>query len=442
MSLSFQVEWLDAPGVSDIVDSCSWARLVILGADGDPLTRCFDRKTGQTREGVYGSVFALARWIADSYWNLLYEAPRVPRARSGRELARYPGLAPWLRRHNMLTAREGYSLPDISLARDGEHIVVWSFPDGPPDQNNRPIQFLHQGISWHSVREVDAALQVFMGTVLERLRDVRHASVDDLRADWGAILASREQERDLCEWAARLGLDPYDPDDLPQADEQLLIARMAAVPEDLRGDVLDATDSVAGARSGSDWLSQLGAGWGAAPPRGNALVRRSNGVGSAYEAGYGAARLIRKEQSLRASDSPILGKLASAYGLQFETEVVAAPPDFVDGLLAAMPGSSPVILGEDLPHEDKSFRWSRALYLWRFGHSSRSARLITRSHGRLQQESRAFAAELLAPAAAIRSALRSNVVGDDEIESIAKTFGVRAKLVRHQIENHDLAMME
>lgn len=101
-----------------------------------------------------------------------------------------------------------------------------------------------------------------------------------------------------------------------------------------------------------------------------------------------------------------------------------------------------MVLGSDLPHEDKAFRWSRALYMYRFGHASQSPRLISRSQSRLQRESRAFAAELLAPATAIQRALTGDVIGDDEITAIAEKFGVRAKLIRHQIENHKLAIVE
>ena len=442
MSLSLQVEWLEAPGVNDVVDRECWARLVIRGPGDEVFTRCLDRRTGQTREGVYGSVFGLARWVSASYWNLLHEAPRVPRARPGRELARYQGLSPWLRRHNMLTAREGYSLPDLSLSRDGAYVLCWAFPDGPSARTNRPVQFLHQGVNRLPVDAVDTGLQSFMETVLERLRGVEHHSVRALRDDWEAVLRSKEQERDLCEWAARLGLDPYDPDELTDADEEFLLAELARVPEDLRGDILDATDSITGARSGHAWIAASGRQWGAAPPPGVAPTGGPNGLGPAHEAGYWAARAVRKERSMKASDAPVLGQLASAYGLPFESEVVDHPPDFVDGLLAAEAGNPPSIIGKDLPHEDKAFRWGRALYMWRFGHASRSPRLISRSQGRLQRESRAFAAELLAPATAVRRLLDSDVVGDDEIERIAKRLGTRPKLIRHQIENHDLAMVE
>jgi len=442
MGLSLRVEWLEAPGIRDVVDRQAWARLVISGGSGEVYTRCLDRDTGQVREGVYGSVFPLARWIADSYWNILNEAPRVPRARPGRELAKYRGLTPWLRRHNVLTAREGFSLPDLSLARDGDHLVLWAFPDGPTCQARRPVRFLHQGVCRVSVEIVEGALHSFMEAVLERLREVDHHSVSALRQDWESVLRSREEERDLCERAARLGLDPYSSSDLTEADEEFLLGQIGRFPGALRGDLLDAADSLTRARSGSSWLNSLGGELRAAPPRISPVPGAPGGAVPAHEVGYRAARAVRKEQSLKAVESPVVGRLADAYGFPFQTEQVDSTPEYVDGLLASGTGRQPMIFGRDVPHADKAFRWSRALYMWRFGHASKSPRLISRSQGRLQRESRAFAAELLAPAAAIRAVLDSDVVDDDEIEELAGRFNVRPKLVRHQIENHGLAMLE
>jgi len=442
MTLRFRTEWQDAPGVKDVVDQAAWARLVIeLAGEEEVLTRCIDRETRSARDGVYGSVFPLTRWLVDSYWHLLYEGPRVPGARSGRDLASFPRLTPWLRRHNLLTAREGYSLPDVSIARDGDYLVLSAFPDLSRDRTRRPVRFVHQGIHRVEAGAADAAFIAFVGGVLERLRDVDHPDVVSLREDWDAVLRSRETEPDLCIAAARLGLDPYDQTELTREDEQFLASQVNTLPTDLRTDLLDATDSMLGAREVFSWLSKSSHS-GVAPPS-PPPAGGPNGTEPAHRRGYWAARAVRKEQGLKASEGgPILGRLASSYGLPFETTGAHAAPRYVDGLLTGERGQSPTIVGPVLPHEDKAFRWSRGLYVWRFGHAQQSARMITRSQSRLQRESRAFAAELLAPAAAIRRSLRSDVVGDDEIAELAEQFTVRPRLIRHQIENHRLAMLD
>lgn len=53
-------------------------------------------------------------------------------------------------------------------------------------------------------------------------------------------------------------------------------------------------------------------------------------------------------------------------------------------------------------------------------------------------QSRAFAAELLAPAESLRSRLDDRFADDDAIDEIGRAFGVSSQVVLHQIENHGL----
>lgn len=54
---------------------------------------------------------------------------------------------------------------------------------------------------------------------------------------------------------------------------------------------------------------------------------------------------------------------------------------------------------------------------------------------------RAFAAEFLAPAEALRQRLGGEQVSPDEVEDLACDFDVSGYVVRHQIENHNLAQI-
>lgn len=58
-----------------------------------------------------------------------------------------------------------------------------------------------------------------------------------------------------------------------------------------------------------------------------------------------------------------------------------------------------------------------------------------------QAQSRAFAAEFLAPAEASRKELRSERIPLDDVDDLALEFGVSSYVVRHQIENHGLAQI-
>ena len=56
-----------------------------------------------------------------------------------------------------------------------------------------------------------------------------------------------------------------------------------------------------------------------------------------------------------------------------------------------------------------------------------------------QAQSRAFAAEFLAPAASLGRRLRGRHTHPDEVDELAAAFGVSSYVVRHQIQNHGLA---
>lgn len=129
------------------------------------------------------------------------------------------------------------------------------------------------------------------------------------------------------------------------------------------------------------------------------------------------------------------------YGLGSERRPAGEPPREWNGLIGGLQGA-PVIVGPQLSQTGSVFRWARALYFWCGDQLSEGPRLLTRSHARPQRESRAFAAELLAPAAAIRPLLSGFSVGSSELNDLAGKFRVSPEVIRHQIQNHDLGVVE
>lgn len=458
MGLSISVEWLDAPGVEDVVDAALWGRLEISGKDVDGaeavvLTGALDSATGQIRSGIYGSLYPLARWVADSYWSLLWETPRTPRLRSGRDSARIDWLRPWVQRHCLLTAREGFSLPDLSIARDGDHLVIAAFADSTaPGAPRRPVSFLTTATLRVAPQAFDASLRTFMDAVLERLRGVDHPDVRRLRADWSATMASDPDEARLCSWAARLGLDPYDPDELDARTVELIQDHLGALPIGLRTDLLDAVIGGPELADALTWLDgHTGALRGLPEPTRTEPLQPTR---AAHETGYLRARGVRRELGLGTGEGSVVGAVAARFGfdLSRESSPSSPPPPPLESLVGAVdprspgqvgsPPGGPILVGEPLAYEPRTFRWARGLYLWRFGHLVDGPRLLTRSHERVQREGRAFAAELLAPAAALRRHIRRGLVDEQQVADLASRFNVSPMLIRHQIENHALAILE
>ena len=56
-----------------------------------------------------------------------------------------------------------------------------------------------------------------------------------------------------------------------------------------------------------------------------------------------------------------------------------------------------------------------------------------------QAQSRAFAAQFLAPADSLRARLDGEFLDEEKIDDLGYEFGVAGHVIRHQIENHGLA---
>lgn len=68
-------------------------------------------------------------------------------------------------------------------------------------------------------------------------------------------------------------------------------------------------------------------------------------------------------------------------------------------------------------------------------------RLVTDAQSWSQSVCRAFATELLAPAAYLRQRIDGDVVTDDDVRIIADELRAPRRAVEHQIQNHDIAVV-
>ena len=200
------MEWQDAPGVADAVLARTWCRLAI-EAGGRLVTEAVHDPSQSLRRSVYGSTLPLCQWIVENWWFLLNEPYPFPARYPSRHLARTPRDREWVQRHSLLAAREGFSLPDLTLHRDERQVVVrWN-----PDSNApayAPLRFTGEGEIRMAVADAERGLADAVQAVLERLDGVNAPEVENLREDWAAVVGATEEERRLCESAARLGVDP------------------------------------------------------------------------------------------------------------------------------------------------------------------------------------------------------------------------------------------
>jgi len=447
--LDFRLEWLDAPGVKDQVLASTWARLEMqlndVGSRTRWLTLCVRTKYDSVQRGVYGSVFPLAEWIVENWWFLLHEPLRVSEYQSGRTNAVDDQQRRWVARHNLLAAREGGALPDLTIYRDGSDSVACWVPDPEQDDLVRPTRFISGS---GSVRmkpcDLETALYRFVEAVLERLDRHRDEDTQRLRGNWQAVRESLEKEADLCASSATLGLDPYDPEELTPELVDLLEHQVASQPTLLKNDLLEASSGKTLSRD-LDWTT-------AAASKLNGIAAETNdrqdlrsslqSMSTAHQVGYEKARVYRKTFDIPASPvGDVVALLHRRCGWPSDPEIILEGPPNPSRL--AMIGTDgagyPRLVTNQSRHvTSRRFRIARSLYFLPAVDHPSTRRLITGAHTWDQRASRAFAAELLAPAAAVRTEIADDEISDELIDDLAGKFNVSSWVIEHQLANQDI----
>lgn len=425
--LELRVEWQQADGVTAPELAATWCRLEI-AIDGHPVTAVEDRRTGAIRRGIYVSAYPLAEWIAEHWWLLRRHVrpSAVPRAHWA---WRHVRLQPWLRQHNLRAAGGGMPWPDVTLVPEGPvSRIVWSAGQGPADS---PVAFLTSGDTYLRSDEVADALSRFVEQVLERLAevDVRGTVLQD---EWSLLIRSDEKENAFASAMARLGQDPfYVPDAL--ADD--VIASAELLEPEVLAEFLDSVRPD-GVRVAMRWL-QKARGLAAEMPPAPLLERLSmtaqvadaTGVGRPWLQGYATARSVRAELGLRPNDVLAVGDLVS-------TQSLVGSASGLQGLVSAQERKVGLVLPAELGLGPASERFAQARALGLGLLTDRNLLLLDPAHTDLTKASRAFAAELLAPADGIGefvSALPE--ITSAAFEALAGHYGTSPLLVQHQYDN-------
>jgi len=399
---------------------------VSIEVHGQPVTTVFDARTGGTRTGVYGPAFLVAEWVVRNFWFLLHES-----APTQSSLA-------WLRRHALSASREGTSLPDLRFYRDESKVIAewWSDSDITKNQTS----FVTSGREELEPSEVRTHLSQTVDLILERVGNVDHPDVSALRSDWSAVTSIHGTDARLAKRAARTGLDIFDSADVSESVEQLLTKSLDRLPEPMGEDFLDAgilkAELAPSLGALADVIIAGAAPLGAGQPR----LRLDGTVhGRAAERGYAFARTTREKVGQASDTLPKLEELLKALGFMgflVRDESLWNIDEHVKGAVGVASGAPRVVAPPKRPTQER-FLTARALYMSMSGATAASPRLLTAARTSLQAASRAFAAEILAPAAFLRPRVEAGV--DDElIDDLAEECQVSSTVIAHQIENHAL----
>lgn len=419
-TLDIQAHWERAPGVTSADLAATWCALEIRINDR-PVTLIEDARGGGLRRWVHTSAYPLAEWIAANWWTLQQHVrPSAMPVSSWRwsEVRR----APWLRMHNLRAAGDGMPWPDLTLVPEGEVTrVTWTPSRGLAGQ---PVTFLTGDDVYLASSEVRAALAGFVQQVLDRLDE---AGLHDtsLHQEWSALGDLDDGERSFAAAAARLGLDPFDVED----DVSKHIQHAATLFEGpLLDEFLDSADPHR-LLAAASWVARAKSKVGQIDSTLEYLTLAVDAnEGKPWERGYAFARAYRSHLELK-STAPV--NLDQIVGVT----QVAGEPAGIQGLVIAE--SKRVGLG--LPEDKMSATATRFAQARALGISvltSRSTALLDPAHTDLAKQTRAFAAELIAPAEGIKKYLSVfPSITDRAIDAVAARFDASPLLVQYQFEN-------
>ena len=417
MSVRFWFDWVDAPPAPDERARATMATLSIRVGDVI-VTDVLDRPSRTNRDHVVVPLYGVAEWLICNWWHIFHEVEDTGEQK--------PDFAA---RHDLAFVGDGFVLPRLAMAPTPEHMRLRWSPHKPP---HAPIEFVaEEGKTDVARADLEGQCRGLIEAVLERLRG-HGLDPGALGDEWVAINTLDPDERAFARAAALLGVDPFDVSDhvadaitglwegaAPSLrDDALAAASVDSVPR-MSAWLTHSLAALASVESGGDWpaIRQAMPPSTAAAPweRGGDLARSARN-----RIGAGDGRF----------DFPPTGPLSLLWS------ATQPPPSArIYGLTAA---DAPSCMTAPRSETGKRFLLARALgdYLDR---SEPGPALLSSLATSRQARSRAFAAEFLAPAESLRRRLNGGPVEPETVDELGVEFGVSSMVIRHQIENHELA---
>lgn len=419
MSVRFRFDWVDAAPSPDAAARRTMANLSI-EADGAAVTSVLDRRNQEYREHVVTPLLHVAEWLVGNWWHIWYEVEDS----SDRQMSGFES------RHNLAFAGNGFVLPRLWMVPTAGRINL-EWKRWKP-QHAR-VEFIDEAKTSVDREELEPEFRTLIEAVLERLRNWggRDAAAEFLGGTWKAIQSLDADERDFCRAAALLGIDPFDVQDSAAdaiaefwentepsiRDEALASAGENSLPR-VRKWLDDARATLERAGRETDWTAIR-----------NEMPARENDY--PWDRGYALANSVR--DCLGIGGGPFRFESSGPTAmLHWET---ASPSRRLQGLVAA---NTPACVTAPKGETGKRFLLARALGDY-MGRSQPDPGILSSLLTDRQAQSRAFAAEFLAPAESLRARLGGEFPDEERIDDLGREFGVSGEVIRRQIENHGLA---
>jgi len=420
-TVTFEFEWQDIPGQGEPAIGATMADFAIRVGD-EYVTQVHDKKARSVRNSVITPLYTVAEWLASQWWCLLDECESPTRSTD------------FANRHLLRVAERGFVLPDLLFRPDGESVCLEWRQRRTCFAN---VDFINSGSFDATVAMVRDELRDFIDAVVTRL-DTCQIHDTWLQQEWDAINAADPDEEQFCRTAGRLGSDPYSLDEsIAQAIQRGADSLTTSLWDDCHravhpnrlGDAIDWIEKgVVKFRSDLTPQEHL--------PGLLRDLRLQSTQRSPWDRGYEIAHSVRC--ALHLSDDQefdVEENFPSGLGLTVSQTLPGLGLDCVELIRN---GFVPRLVTTKTRPDSQRFLFARALMDCVMVHAEELQLLTVASTAR-QQQGRAFAAELLAPAKLIQNKIGSTTVSRDQIDDLSQELAVSTHVVEHQIRNHRLA---
>ena len=420
MSVRIRFEWVDSGPSPDKLAQATMAALRV-DTDAGTVTATVDRRSRTYSDEIIVPLFSVAEWLITNWWHIWYE------------VADTNGPTPEFEsRHNLAFVGDGFVLPRLTITPSSSRRMHLAWTRYKP-QHAR-IEFLDDGYQHVEREELEAEFRGLIEAVRERLHADPATSVaaEHLSRAWSAVNSLADDEVEFSRAAALFGADPFDVrEDIanaivtfwerttPSVREDALALADGAELSSIADWLNDAMGTVKGKRHGSDWSN----------------IRRESPPPAPtvepWTRGYDLARSARGQ--VGGNGGPI--DLRRTGPLAVPCRQTQPPSTRIHGLVGA---DTPACA--TAPRNDSGTRFLQARALGDFlGRTTTGPGLLSSLATDRQAQSRAFAAEFLAPAASLRDRITASRVDSEQVDDLGREFRVSSELIRRQIQNHDLA---
>jgi hypothetical protein len=430
---SITCSWLSHKGESEIDQTLSKIIMTV----GDHVVTEYRSEYWPQSEHLEIPAYYLAEWISENWWPLLWEPRKNEDIGDDQD---------FLDRHCILAAQHGFALPKVLIVPQGKNINVSAWSRTVPLADD--VRFLRSGNVVLPRHDIESELRKFVQKVVSRLSS-QHISGTTLQQLWEPIEATTDPEELMfCRFMGALGASPYIPD---SRIEEILKSALKAFGERLVMDLCLAStpDDFGPAKRGAEAAYSAIASTPESDlsPLSNVQPPPDSISLPAWRRGSNAAERLREKLQIRDTDPRGSDQLFELLRVDPRRKAttganagVNTPIPIVVGVVQRDDHAARIALVQE-NERHRRFAAARGIFAAWTSEERQESRFLTPSVTRDQQANRAFAAEILAPYAYIRSQAKRGRISQDRIFELASDLNIGSDVVWKQAQNKGLQVV-